>query len=812
MHYRISTRFRTASPLIISSADFSTASSPSGPTVSAATTGAEATTAEPTIHVTDGYAHEGTGSKVIFHVSLAGPLTAGATVTVDYQTENRTATAEDYTAQTGTLRFSAEDRHQRVSVTVVDDSLEDSGETFTLLLSNPSGAALARSGAIGTIYNEETLITGFTLVDHASDSDPETLSDGQTITLSNPANGQYGFQANPEAEATIGSVHIALSGTKTSSRTDNDTPYTLHASGGQGLPPGTYTIQATVYPKPDGEGNAHQTLSVSFTITAAAPAQASQLSAADATASEENDSTIDFIVTLNPASDETVTVDYATSDGTAAAGSDYTARSGTLTFSTGDTTKTVPISITDDSTNDDNETLTFTLSNPSGAEISDATGTGTIGDSDETTAEPLTATFKSVPANHDGSTSFTFEVEFSEDVAISYANMRDDSFTVTEGDVNGARRVNGRSDLWLITVEPDRNEDVGISLPANRACSVIGAICTRGDNPRQLTNSPSETVVGPTQDIPEGNHAATGAPTISGTPQVDETLTADTSAISDEDGLGNISYRYQWVRSDNGADTDISGEKDSTYTLVFADQGKTIKVKVSFTDDDENEESLTSADTVAIAAAPNREATGQPTIAGPPQVEETLTADTANIADQDGLTNVSYRYQWTAGGSEIEGATGSTHTLSASEQGQTIQVKVSFSDDRNNTETRTSEGTGAVVAAPVPLTISLKTAAPATHDGSAVFTFDIEFSENFPLSYVTLRDHAFNVTNGNIRMARRADAPSNILWTIHVKPTGNADVRIQLPATSKCSSMGAICTQDGRKLSTSLDFTAPWAP
>ena len=196
------------------------------------------------------------------------------------------------------------------------------------------------------------------------------------------------------------------------------------------------------------------------------------------------------------------------------------------------------------------------------------------------------------------------------------------------------------------------------------------------------------------------NTPATGAPVITGTAQVDETLTADISGIADEDGLDDVSYNYQWIRSDNGADADIAGETDSTYTLVLADQGKTIKVKVSFTDDDDNEEALTSVATVAVASAPNREATGQPTIDGTPQVRETLTADTANIADQDGLTGVSYRYQWIAGGSDIDGATSSTYILTASEHGQTIQVKVSFTDDRNNAETLTSAATVAVAAKP----------------------------------------------------------------------------------------------------------------
>ena len=99
------------------------------------------------------------------------------------------------------------------------------------------------------------------------------------------------------------------------------------------------------------------------------------------------------------------------------------------------------------------------------------------------------------------------------------------------------------------------------------------------------------------------NTPPTGAPAIGGTTRVGETLTADISPIADEDGLKNVSYSYQWIRSDNGADTDISGETDSTYTLVLADLGNTIEVQVTFTDDADNAESLTSAATGEVAAA-----------------------------------------------------------------------------------------------------------------------------------------------------------------------------------------------------------------
>ena len=230
-------------------------------------------------------------------------------------------------------------------------------------------------------------------------------------------------------------------------------------------------------------------------------------------------------------------------------------------------------------------------------------------------------------------------------------------------------------------------------------------------------------------------------------------------------------------------------------------------MKVTFTDDADNPESLTSVATETVAAKPNTAPTGLPTISGTPQVDQTLTADTSPIDDEDGLTNVSYRYQWIAGGSDIDGATGSSYTLTSSEQGQTVQVRVSFTDDRDNAEALTSIATAAVAAAPVPLTVRVTAAARATHDGSSEFTFEIEFSEEFGLSYVTLKSHAFNVTGGSVERAQRTDKPSNIPWRITVTPQGTGDVTIELPATTDCGSTGAICTGDGRKLSNSLNFT-----
>ena len=246
--------------------------------------------------------------------------------------------------------------------------------------------------------------------------------------------------------------------------------------------------------------------------------------------------------------------------------------------------------------------------------------------------------------------------------------------------------------------------------------------------------------------LPPPNSPATGAPTISGTALVGETLTADTSEITDQDGLTNVAYTYQWLADD----ADIAGATGSTYTLVDADEGVIIKVRVSFTDDAGNEESLTSAATATVEGRPNSPATGAPTISGTAQVGEALTAGTSGIADQDGLTNVAYGYQWLADGVDIAGATGSTYTLVDADEGAAIRVQVSFTDDAGHEESLTSAATDAVVeaepteppAAPTGLT------AAASHD-RVVLSWDDPQDDSIT-GYVILRRNRATTDRGRV--------------------------------------------------------------
>ena len=276
------------------------------------------------------------------------------------------------------------------------------------------------------------------------------------------------------------------------------------------------------------------------------------------------------------------------------------------------------------------------------------------------------------------------------------------------GDADGLTNVS-YSYQWI---RNDGNSDTNITdatdstytlVAADEGKTIKGEVSFADDagNDETLTSIATSSVVA------RPNSAATGAPTISGTAQVGETLTADTTGIGDADGLTNVSYSYQWIRNDGSSDTGITDAADSSYTLVAADDGKTIKVRVSFTDDAANDETLTSTATEAVSFAvqqqiANSPATGAPTISGAAQVGEALTADTSGIADTDGLVNATFRYQWMRndGTSEtdIQNATGSTYTLVDNDEGQTIKVKVSFTDDAGNDETLSSGATDAVAA------------------------------------------------------------------------------------------------------------------
>ena len=178
--------------------------------------------------------------------------------------------------------------------------------------------------------------------------------------------------------------------------------------------------------------------------------------------------------------------------------------------------------------------------------------------------------------------------------------------------------------------------------------------------------------------------------------------------------------------------------------------------------------------------------------------------------DPDADDTLSYGWTQTAGTTVTLSATDAAATnftapldLSADE---TLRFRLRVTDAGGlHAEDEVATTVGAAAASRSVLTAWVEQL-PERHDGTSVFTFELHFSEEMSLSYVALRDSAFQVTAGTVVNARRQSPPSNRSWHIDVEPTSDADVALVLPAGRACDVTGAICTTDGRRLSNRLDL------
>ena len=182
------------------------------------------------------------------------------------------------------------------------------------------------------------------------------------------------------------------------------------------------------------------------------------------------------------------------------------------------------------------------------------------------------------------------------------------------------------------------------------------------------------------------NDVPTGNVTITGTGEQGEILTASND-LDDVDGLGNVNY--QWLR-DGVA---IEGATGETYTLTQTDVDAGVSVRASYTDGQGMPESMTSDSTGSVANV-NDEPTGSVTITGDAEEDQTLTADSSGLTDEDGLGTISY--QWLRDGVAIDGATAETYILTQADVDAEVSVRASYIDDQGTTESKTSDVTGPI--------------------------------------------------------------------------------------------------------------------
>ena len=322
------------------------------------------------------------GSKAFnFIVTRTNPRYA-ASVTVQ-STDNTAIAGSDYTVLAPTvIQFAAGVISQTVTVDVLGDTMVEGTETFNVVLSNAVGGVLDDATGVGTITNDD----GATI----SISDV-TLAEGDTgttlftfnVTLNAAVQGGASVDyATQDGTATAGTDYTTKNGTLTFVGTAGEQQTITIEVMGDTVVEGSETFSVIlsnavggVLGDATGVGTITDDDGATFSIT-------------DVTQDEGDTGTtiFTFNVTLNAAVQGGASVNYATQDGTATAGTDYTTKNGTLTFAgtTGEQ-QTIAIEVVGDSTVEDSETFNVVLSNAVGGVLGDSLGVGTIVNDDSAT-------------------------------------------------------------------------------------------------------------------------------------------------------------------------------------------------------------------------------------------------------------------------------------------------------------------------------------------------------------------------------------------------------------------------------------------
>ncbi|WP_374562874.1 beta strand repeat-containing protein [Ideonella sp.] len=343
--------------------------------------------ASPLITVSDATACEVDG-YMEFVVSLSAPSTQA--VSVSYSNSNVTAlNGSDYQALSGTLTFAPGQTTQTVRIPVLDNATQEASEYLTLNLFSAVNGSIVRQAGWGTIVDNDAP-SGTPVVrvgDQVVDEAAGTVT--FTVSLDRPSTGLVKVDyATANGTANAGSDYVAT-GTHTLSFLAGETSKTVTVDlvndGSTELAQYfdlalSNAVGATLMPETHGRA----------TIGAndATPVGSPLITVSDAIAGE-SDGVLTFVVSLSAPSNQAVSVNYSNSNLTAANGSDYVARSGTLTFAPGETTQVVQIAVLDNATLENNEFLTLNLTSAVNGTIVRQFGWGTVVDNDQPSGTPV---------------------------------------------------------------------------------------------------------------------------------------------------------------------------------------------------------------------------------------------------------------------------------------------------------------------------------------------------------------------------------------------------------------------------------------
>ncbi len=407
-----------------------------------------------------------------FTVSLTNP--SATNVTVDYATADNTATTanNDYAGiATTTLTFTPGQTTKTVNVLVNGDLTVEPNETFFVNLANASGATISDNQGIGTIQNDDA--TALSINDISlNEGNAGTTTFGFTVSLTNPSATNVTVDyATADSSATTANNDYAGIATTTLTFTPGQTTKTVNV-----LVNGDLTVEPNETFFVNLANPSGATISDNQGLGTIQNDDVTAVSIGDVTLAEGNAGTtaFNFAVSLTNPSSTSITLDYATADGTANAGTDYTGIGTTqLTFLPGETMKLINVSVSGDLTVELSETFFVNLTNVVGASVTDGQGLGTITNDDVPT---LSVNDVSMNEGNSGTTTFTFTATLSQPnpaiVSVKYATA-DNTATVADNDYVAVPlttltfAANQPSKTFTVSVNGDTNVELNESFFVN---------------------------------------------------------------------------------------------------------------------------------------------------------------------------------------------------------------------------------------------------------------------------------------------------------------------------------------------------------
>lgn len=441
-----------------------------------------------------GYTVNENGGSAIITVQRVGGSFGIASVHYDASTGTATP-GVDYSAASGTLNFASGETTRTFAIPVANDNIDEPDETIKLTLSNPSaGAALGSPSAAVLTINDNDAAPSLSVSNASVTEANNGSTSNMTFTVSlSAASGQtvtVNF-ATANATATAPADYVTL-------------------NGGLTFPAGVTSKTVTIVIKGDNTDEPNET----FTLNLSSPTNAGIADAQGVGTIVDNDgtptlsinnvsvnevnsgsnSTATFTVSLSAGSLSTVTVNYATANGTATQPADYVSKSGTLTFAPGELSKPITVTVKGDNLDEANETFVVNLTSPTHAALADAQGAASIIDNDA--APSLSINDVTVTEANSGSTSnATFTVSLSaasgQTVTVFFATANDtaiapDDYVALNGGLTFPAGVISKTVTVVVKGDNlhEANEKFALNLntPTNATIADGHGVCTITDN------------------------------------------------------------------------------------------------------------------------------------------------------------------------------------------------------------------------------------------------------------------------------------------------------------------------------------------